>query len=289
MTTYINVAICFVAFLSGTFVLPTLTDKLLRLKYAHMDKSWYLRLENSRQNKGNKHSKRDKTWLENQVRAYRSGKLNKTRAQALYECGAINTIDNVMILQSKKDEAISYSFTPNLWQRTCCGASCASLGIILTAIGATVLNVSLASVIAVLLTSICVCDLRARIIPYQLCGLYAVVSLAWVLTAKTFADIPFSLYVALASAVGVAIIEQIAIRITGESAIGAGDRRLIPIIAFQVGMSGLIAGLLAMCATGLVMAICTLIRGGNRRSYMPFAPPLYAWVIAGTITCVIAT
>ena len=291
--TLANTLISIAFFIIGIFVLPIITNKLLRAKYKCMDKCWYMRLEESmsaKQGEGKQRASktREDAWLKNQVCACKSGKLNKTRVQALYECGAISTTEGMLNIESKKQEMINFTFSPNVIQRICCGLSCTCMTLVPLFCNYEPAVSFISGTIGATLTIICVCDLRARIIPWQLCALYALIAVVWILANKELSNIPLNLYIALGCALGIYVLERIARRLTGVSAIGAGDRRLIPIIAFQVGAQGLIPGLLAMSVAGLAMALYAIAHGKGRRSYLPFAPPLYAWVIAGSAAYILS-
>ena len=254
----INITVCLACFMLGVFALPKYISALLESKYR------------------------------NNVYA---------RGAAKQERGSVNTIDSFSLLQHEMLVRKNYTFEPNCVQRILCGATCAALGAAVLVIcshnlivaksfhecAVSTFAIGLSCATGILLTSICACDLKARIIPYQLCWAYAATSVVWVILLKPVTEVVVSLCVAVAVAVVLWIVERAAYAITGASAIGAGDRRLAPIIAFQTGANALLAGLLTMSLVGAFMAVRAIAHGGTRKTYIPFAPALYAWVAVGIV------
>lgn len=269
------------AFILEAGPLAKATDALLRRKHEAMGRYWDDMLHQCLSEKDP--SPATSRWLKSQQVSLASGKLCRERAQKLIESNLVPDAGSTTPLTTLEDEHRAFAYTPPLYQRIGYALLPTVSPLVLIASGASLEAVALSSLLGLILTLILICDVRARIIPYQACIAYGLTSIAWVLTTQSF-DVAFSSCVlALISAVVLSLVERAALAFTSASAIGAGDRRLIPLICFQVGLAGLFPGLVGLCLVAGFMATVALIRGGSRRAYLPFAPALVSFALVGTL------
>ena len=129
------------------------------------------------------------------------------------------------------------------------------------------------------------CDWRAMTIPYQLCALAALPSIALALLTWGPSGFP----TAAGWAVGITAIVWLLAKILGwfglKGAIGSGDLRLMPWLCLPCGLIGSFCGLAACCAAmGAMGAGMWALRLVNRKSRLPMAPGLCVWLAVGYTT-----
>lgn len=264
----------------GLGPLAQLTDSALKRKHAAMDRYWNHMLSRCADDESAPDSQQ---WLRSQRIALASGKLCRERAVMLEQTGMVASIGDADSLSTLAEERRLFTFSPRLLERLGYAAIAAAGPLVFALSGAPISTIAVDCYLSLVLTFILICDVRARIIPYQACIAYGLGALAWVLLAQSFDVALTSMALALASAIVLQATERAALRFTSVSAIGAGDRRLIPLICLQVGIAGFIPGILGLCAVAGAMAVAAIARGASKRSYLPFAPALVAFAMAGTL------
>lgn len=144
-------------------------------------------------------------------------------------------------------------------------------------------GVALELVCLFLMLVVLLCDLKARIIPRELCACIAALG-------------GLSLYLrhglsALAGGVVAAIVIEAIVLVTSlcaraigpEDALGAGDLKLIAALCVCSGLEGSFTG--ALCCS-LFMACCAAVSialGKGKSGYLPLAPGLFIWFVVGCI------
>ncbi len=269
------------AFILEAGPLAKATDTLLRRKHKAMERYWNDMLHQCLSEKDP--SPATSRWLKSQQVSLASGKLCRERAQKLIESNLIPGAGSTTPLTTLEKEREAFAYTPPLYQRIGYALLPTLAPLVLIASGASLEAVALSSILGLILTLILICDVRARIIPYQACIAYGLASIAWVIVTQPFDVVFSSCLLALASAVVLSLVERGALALTSVSAIGAGDRRLIPLICFQVGLAGLFPGLIGLCLVAGIMASIALFHGASRRAYLPFAPALVSFALVGTL------
>ena len=265
----------------GAGPLVAAADALLKKKHEAMSAHWDEMLAACAS--GAQADKYAARWLKRQRVALASGKLCRERAEALERSGLVGSAGDVGALASVEDERSAFTFSPGPAGRLAAALLCAAVPFVLAAGGRPIETVAAGCALGLVLAAVVICDMRARVIPYQTCIAYGAVAALWVAMERGPLDLLPSAALCVAAAAILAAAEQTAVKVTLASAVGAGDRRLIPLICLQVGLPGLLPGLAALCAVAGAMALAALARGAGKRSYLPFAPALYAFAAVGTV------
>lgn len=132
----------------------------------------------------------------------------------------------------------------------------------------------------------CICDLRARIIPWELCLAALGLAVPYCLARDGVSGLLCSILLAVALLVALACCNVVSRRLHSSTAIGIGDLRLMPALCLFGGLEG---SLLGMFSCALLMggyAILALaMKWATPQSGVPLAPGLALWFALGSLSC----
>lgn len=134
--------------------------------------------------------------------------------------------------------------------------------------------------------AVLLCDLRARIIPWELCAGMLACALFFQLAADAGSELLASALLALVLVAALSLCNIASRHLSEPAAIGAGDLRLIPALSIFGGIQGSFLGMLA-CAVlmGASALVLLLMRRATPRSKIPLAPGLALWFVVGVCSC----
>ena len=284
------------AFAAGFFLVPWASRELLLYKYLEINRNWNQSLEDYRHHLAFTHRKPSidaerveremALWGRRQITLVTAGKLSFEKVSALREAGVLPTRprarDPSLSLPREREVEQSYRLRITLPLRLGCGSFLAAAALGLGLSGANPLAVASGIFAGALMESVFLCDMRARIIPWQLCLPFGIAALVFSLSVSG----PYGLLLSLATALVMGLALHATNRfmgyLSGCPAIGDGDLRIIPLICIFSGLTGTLYGFLgASLVMGLVAAVTLLFKGGNRKSYVPYAPGLSCWYAIG--------
>ena len=129
------------------------------------------------------------------------------------------------------------------------------------------------------------CDVQARLIPWQLTMLFGCASAVFSLSVGGLEGFATSAIVAFAMYLLLNVTDSLMQYLNGSPAIGSGDLRFIPMICLFSGLLGTFWGFVgASVVMGLIALIAIIFKGGTRKSYIPYAPGLSCWFAIGLLT-----
>lgn len=287
-----------VAFALGYAVVPNATKELLVYKYGEINKRWEENLRGYANHMrfvcrkpafdGERVEKDLARWGARQVVLVNGGKLSYEKVCALQDAGVIGTHarsrDPTVALREREVEA-SYRLNCTIPMRLAC-----ALCLCATALAATMSGINPAGCAAALVAGMAMeatflCDMRARLIPWQLTGIFGVASAVFALSVGGIQGFATSLAVAFAMYLILNITNSFMQYLNGSPAIGSGDLRFIPMICLFSGLMGTFWGFVgASVVMGVIALIAVLFKGGTRKSYIPYAPGLSCWFAIGLLT-----
>ncbi|MGN0037547.1 MAG: prepilin peptidase [Coriobacteriales bacterium] len=287
------------AFAAGFFIVPYASRELLIYKYQEINRSWNSSLEDYRHHllftrrkpstDGERVEREMALWGKRQITLVTAGKLSYEKVCALREAGVLPTRprarDPSLALPREREVEESYRLNLTLPLRLGCGALLAAAALALGLSDAPPLAVASGIAAGALMESIFLCDMRARIIPWQLCLLFGVAGVVFSLSVSGLEGLGISLFTALGMSILLQVTNRFMGYLSGRPAIGDGDLRLIPMICIFSGLAGTLYGFVgASLVMGLVAAATVLFKGGNRKTYVPYAPGLSCWYAIGLVT-----
>lgn len=127
------------------------------------------------------------------------------------------------------------------------------------------------------------CDLVARIIPWEASAALLALGAAFVLV-QTGGVLPFEL-LALAGALvgGTALMDWVARRLSRPQPLGSGDMRLLPALCLFSGFQGSFAGMFACSLVMSAAAIAILVRRRSFDAHVPMMPGFAVWYCVGLL------
>ncbi len=243
----------------GAAALPNLANKALIAKHDQINSAidrqlgLWKKLKEEPGSLDEASASRITKWAESMARQEEIGKVEHSVAVKLAEAGIIAEARPAEVYVAVPEE--NWSFPTTAPGRLACGAGAALLAALVTlpwALGTTLSGICavLACILALMLALAVACDMRAKVIPYQLCALAAVPSIALTLTANAPEAWP-GCVAAAAVATGAIWLFSKAGKIFGiKGAIGMGDLRLMPWVTLPLGPNGALWG--ALCCFGLM-------------------------------------
>lgn len=278
----------------GAFVVPAASDAVLKAKRNEIEGAFKRQIERYERSRslGNdateaerKQAKSAERWARDMVRMEEAGKVQAWQAAELARVGIIGHAREDRNYVRINDAKWSYPATARtrLYLAVALAALCAVMLFPLTRPGAPSAWAALAGVplMSIVLVIAC-CDWRSMTIPYQLCALAALPSIALALLTWGPSGFP----TAAGWAVGITAIVWLLARILGalglKGAIGSGDLRLMPWLCLPCGLAGSFCGIAACCAAmGAMGAGMWVLKLANRKSRLPMAPGLCVWLAVG--------
>ena len=284
------------AFAAGFFLVPYASRELLIYKYQEINRSWNQSLEDYRHHllftrrkpsaDGERVEREMALWGSRQLTLVTAGKLSYEKVCALREAGVLpvrpRARDPSLSLPREREVEESYRLNLTLPLRLGCGAFLAAAALALGLSTAPAPAVACGIAAGALMESIFLCDMRARLIPWQLCLLFGVAGVGFSLSVSGLEGLGISLLTALGMSVLLQVTNRVMSYLGGRPAIGDGDLRIIPMICIFSGLAGTLYGFVgASLVMGLVAAATILFKGGNRKTYVPYAPGLGCWYAIG--------
>lgn len=287
-----------IAFVLGYAIVPNATKELLVYKYDEINRRWNESLEGYANHMrfvcrkptfdGERVEKGLAQWGARQVVLVNGGKLSYEKICALRNAGVIGTQarsrDPTSAL-SEREVEMSYRLNCTIPMRIAC-----ALGLSATALAASLCNVNPVGCTSALVAGMAMeatflCDMQARIIPWQLTLSFGLASMLFALSVGGLQGLLTSLAVAFAMYLLLAVANSIMQHLNGSPAIGDGDLRFIPMICLFSGLAGTFWGFIgASIVMGLIAVVAVAFKGGTRKSYIPYAPGLSCWFVIGLPT-----
>lgn len=264
--------------LLGLFVLPECCDKMLRKKHDQILGAFerqlklYQKLEADPSGVDADTETRILKWSRDMVYMESIGKVEHGMAVRLAEAGIIPEARPAEEYVSVPEEM--WKLDVNVKSRAACGAALTGLGALTTlpwliTPAPSPICAPLAIALLFIVVLAVACDVRAKVIPYQLCALAAVPSIALMVVGNN-ADVYLScVLAALIATLGLWGFSKIGQLFGIKGAIGMGDIRILPWICLPLGVNGTTYGLIFCFALMFVWAIYVIIRqkaskGGTR-------------------------
>lgn len=137
-----------------------------------------------------------------------------------------------------------------------------------------------------LMEAACICDLRARIIPWELCLAALGLAVAYCLVRDGISGLLCSILLALVLLMMLACCNIASRHLHSSTAIGLGDLRLIPALCLFGGLEGSLLGMFA-CALlmGCYAILVLAMKWATPHSGVPLAPGLTVWFAIGSLSC----
>lgn len=282
----------------GALALPVLADALLKRKLAGM-REWWRRAgglwrdlraadpscapdPSARGDEG-----AAGIWFEEVASAIRNGTLTKEQAEQARGFGVVVEDEPA---RTDADDDARFRFAPGAPGRAALalamGAAMAGAALAPVPPAAT----ALLSLAAVLVALCAVCDVRAHVIPIELCTALALCGLALRLVLfgaqGVAASVLAGIFVAVASAAAIAVFRTVAGR---PRAIGAGDVRMMVALAMLCGPRASVLGAAACYGAALTASVALVAARKKRLSdAVPMAPFLALWAVVGVASSIAA-
>lgn len=290
----------------GAFVVPWAANALLRRVYARASSWWWDSLEAFRRLR-----KRDPAavpssaspgeegavgmWREAALRDAAAGLLTSERVQALADAGI--KVEHICAACTEDERRQAHEFSPAAWHRVVLGA-CGAAGIVWaceaacrspTMLGAgagTACTAALlcTAVLAVIVAA--VCDIQARVIPLETCGIIAVVGALYQLVVHGMEGFAAGLLMAVLVWVGCAVANRLCRIRHPAGAVGRGDMRCMAALSLASGAGAFVGFVACYACAGLYAAVGCLSRRFTLCDGIPMAPFLAVWLVCG-VTAVV--
>ncbi len=293
-----------VAFALGYAVVPSATKELLIFKYKQINKDWASNLKDYANHvrfvrrkpalDGERVEKGMAQWGARQVALVNGNKLSYEKVAALRRTGVIGHSarepDEALALPREREVEQTYHLHCTIGMRLVCGLCLASVAALLAMGGANPIACISGLAAGAAMVSTYLCDMRARIIPWQLCYGFGFASLIFAASSGGGIEgVGISVACAAGMYLALCLANQMMQFLHGSPAIGDGDLRFIPMICIFSGLSGTIWGFMGASVVMALIALATvLFKGGNLRSYIPYAPGLGCWYAIGLMTRIVA-
>lgn len=274
----------------GAGALPDLTDAVLRWKRKLVEKAFEDGIESFEDAKEH-HDDVDagkateaSRWAEDMARNERLGKVEPWMAERLEKAGVIEKArEPERYLPCEREK---WSFGCGIGSRVACGALGGAFGALMLSPVVTCGVSPWAAIPAVVLLAITLilvlCDVRTKTLPWQLCALAAVPSIALALVVWGFGGFAQCAAAAAVMTLALGAISYVAGAFGLDGGIGRGDMRIIPWLVLPLGANAAIWGALACFAVMLVGAAAKLVvKKASFGDYVPMAPGLLAWLAVG--------
>lgn len=139
-----------------------------------------------------------------------------------------------------------------------------------------------------IMETVCVCDLKARVIPWELCLVLLVLAVPFRIATGSAAEFAASVALAALLLLLFETCNLVSRRLHSSSAIGLGDLRLIPALCLFGGFEGSLLGMFSCSVLMGAYAILALaMKWATPRSGIPFAPGLAVWFAIGSLASVL--
>ena len=222
-------------------------------------------------------------WLEDALRAARSGCLAQERVQALKEAGLEVSPASAARTEREQEKRCSFPATPR--KRAALALAGAASGVAIVLTGLPAVPSACLAVCAFFMLAAVACDLRARMLPLECCIALAVAGAAfqasWAGVASMGAGCAFGAVVVAAC---FAVNRWWGAR--GAAPIGHGDVRCIASLSLATGAAAPVGLAACYASAGVVAAVGLATRKLSLRDGIPMAPFLALWLIGGVYVAV---
>ena len=273
--------------LTGWFLVPAAADALLRRSHARTVSWWwdsygtYLAFkrehpacEPSASAAGEEGALA--LWRGDALAMAEAGTLARERVQALADAGLAVEEANAVRDEATQQERCTFVAKP--WQCGLCALACAVWLATLVLAGVPVVPAVALAICGVVMATVVVCDLRARIIPLEACVLVALAGVVAQLTMGGIsALVAGALFAALVGA-GCLLANRLACGRT--LPVGRGDVRCMAALSLASGPAAPV-GLFACYVCAAACSLAGLVAGKlTLKSGFPMAPFLAVWLVA---------
>ena len=287
------------AFALGCAVIPPATNALLAYKLRDINHTWneslriyenHVRFTRRKPRFDAEKVERSMAiWAQRQVRLVNAKKLSHEQVLALRMVGIIEAppggSDPIYELPHEPEVRAKYSLPCSTPLRLGCGVTLGVTAAVLAASSANPVTVASGLAAAAIMACIFLCDMRVRLIPREMCALFAVVAVVFSLSVGGLEGLVRSCATALGMYLVLTLVNKVMSGLSCSPAIGDGDMRIIPLLCVFSGLTGTMYGFAgASVVMALVAAATVLFKGGNRKSYVPYAPGLSCWAAIGLLT-----
>lgn len=287
-----------VAFALGYAIVPDATKELLVYKYGEINKKWNESLNEYANHMrfvcrkpafdGERVEKGLAEWGARQIVLVNGGKLSYEKVCALQNAGVIGaharSRDPTRIPKEREVEA-SYRLNCTIPIRLACAVGLCGTALATAMGGINPVGCFGALVAGMSMEATFLCDMRARLIPWQLTLAFGCAAAVFSLSVGGLKGFAASLVVAFAMYLLLKITNSAMQCLNGSPAIGNGDLRFIPMICLFSGLAGSFWGFMgASIVMGIIALIAVAFKGGTRKSYVPYAPGLSCWFAVGLLT-----
>lgn len=292
-------------FTLGFCAIVPAANKLLAYKYREINQSWNQHLQEYENHYLFTHRKPDPSgerverglwqWAKRQQQQVKAGNLSYEQVLALRMVDIVPNPpylekDPVASLPRNKDIEARYATKDTRIKRIACGVVPSAAAAMLIFGNASALSWACALGATFLMELVFLCDVSARIIPYQLCIAFAAIAAVFSFEHGGLEGLFTSCLCAFGLFLCLLTVNKLMALTSGAAAIGAGDMRLIPLLCIFSGLSGALAGFAVASIVMAAIAIFTLVfKGGTRKSFIPYAPGLASWCAIGLIVQIFGT
>lgn len=275
---------------AGGALVPWCADKLLSRAYRRALAWWWQALERYEAFKARAPDREPRAsaageegalgvWLADALCAARAGSLARERAHALERAG-IDTGSREPV-RDEAEQARRCSFRAAPAHRAALAASCALACTASCALWAWPVALAAATCACAMAVGI-VCDLRARMLPWECCAAIAVLGGAFQLMAGGWQGLATGAVLALAVCAACSFANRWSER-RGVRAIGYGDVRCMAALSVAAGPATF-AGMAACYLAAAAFSCAGMAAGRLKRSDgVPMAPFLALWLVVGVL------
>ncbi len=287
------------AFLTGCLAMPPATDKLLQYKMREINHTWnenlriyenHVRFTKRKPRFDSEKVERSMAvWAKRQIALVNAKKLSYEQVLALRVVGIVpipdGPDDSARELPMEREVRAMYSLDCTLLTRLACGGVLALLAVAIVAEGAATASIVSGLMAAAVMECIFLCDMRARIIPWQACIAFGALAAVFCFSIGGMQGLVTSCCIAVGMYLLLSLVNKAMSTLSCSPAIGNGDMRLIPLLCIFSGLTGTFWGFAgASVLMALIAAVTVIFKGGNRKSYVPYAPGLSCWAAIGLLT-----
>ena len=298
----------------GAALLPNMADRALRAKHAQIHAAIGRQLESWEKLKADPESFDDASaarierWAKQMARMEEIGKVEHSVAVKLADAGIVCEARPAEEYVAVPEE--NWCFPTGAAGRIGCGIGAGALAGIAClpwafGSGLSPVCAALACLLALMLALAVACDMRAKVIPYQLCAAAAVPSIALALTANPSEAWPGCIACVIAAPAAFWLLSKLSELFGIKGAVGTGDLRLMPWTCLPLGANGTVYGAVLCILFLFVWAIFIIVKqkaisangedgglgyttafsvnpsGNRKKTYIAMGPGLALWFAGG--------
>lgn len=287
------------AFALGCAIIPPATNALLAYKLRDINHTWneslriyenHVRFTRRKPRLDAEKVERSMAiWAKRQVRLANAKKLSHEQVIALRVVGVLEmptgAKDPIDELPHEPEVRAKYSLPCSAPLRIACGTTLAITMAVLMASSGNPVTVVSGLLAAAIMLCVFLCDMRVRLIPREMCALFALAAVVFSLSVGGIEGLGKSCMTAMGMYLALTLVNKAMSAVSCSPAIGDGDMRIIPLLCIFSGLTGTMYGFMAASVLmAAIAAVTVLFKGGNRKSYVPYAPGLSCWAAIGLLT-----